>query len=88
MTPQEYNKILSVYDQVLDKASKNLNDLIKDHRNEFGLTSDEIKATPEYKRLKAEYNQAHSMVRSLGASVSNKVKRDAAVLRRNRMLVN
>jgi len=82
MTPEKYNAQLAIYDQVLNNADQKLKKVISGNRNEFGLVNDETKNSFEYKAAKSEYDKAFFLYRAFASSVPNKIKREAAMIRR------
>jgi hypothetical protein len=57
---QEHDKL----NDILDSASKNINDLCKTHKDELGLVSDEFRATNEYKKARQQFKTAWNNMRA------------------------
>lgn len=73
MTVQDFIARRVQIEAVLDGTGKVLRAYPK---NELGMTLDSIKASSEYKRVKALNGKAFAELRKLNASVSNKFKRE------------
>jgi hypothetical protein len=88
MTVEKYLELWEFCSSNTDKASDHLQSICHPHRNEMGLVSDEFRKTEEYIKANRDYKIAFSMLRELNGSVSNKMKREAALLRRNNKMNN
>ena len=82
MTALEFIKKVKGFNNRVDSASKELNNLVKNNRSNFGLVADSIKTTLEYKLAKKEYQNAFNELRIFNKSVSNKIKSEANKINR------
>ena len=82
MTALEFIEKVKGFNNRVDSASKELNNLVKNNRSNFGLVADSIKTTLEYKLAKKEYQNAFNELRIFNKSVSNKIKSEANKINR------
>ena len=83
ITAQEYNEKSGKLDAIVDEASDNLHKVVAGRKGAMGLVSEEVRCSDEYKAAKKEFNIAFNALRTFAKAVPNKIKRDAALMRRH-----
>jgi hypothetical protein len=84
MTYQEAKLQAEVHWETHRQAGKNLNDFLDQHpKGPMGLTPDAVKKSPEYIKLKADYDKAFQTLRTFNATYtkrfSNEIRADRRV---------
>lgn len=79
MTYEEYKETAKLFDASLSKASKALREF---PRGDMGLVPDDVRATPEYKYAKSEYDNMFAVVREFNGRVPKEYMKRASKERR------
>ena len=84
ITAAQYLELSKTYNAMVDKADAELKAIISCNTNAAGLVNDETKKSDSYKAAKKAYDSAFNLFRNFASTVPNKIKREAAMLKRNK----
>lgn len=84
MNIEEIEKKKLELERLSEKASKELNNLIKDHKHPSGLVKSEMRATATYQEYKRRYESAAKALRDFNSKLTKSQQRELTQRRRQR----
>lgn len=89
MTPAEkYNETSAKFDTMISKAAKTLKEVVGENKLANGMVVESVRLSEEYRAAKRNFDRVFNAAREYAKNTPAKVKREAANLRREKMLVN
>lgn len=85
---ERYIEIKKIYETAWDEADKNLKEVVKGKKNDFGLVNDETKKSEDYILAKKRYDFAFKMMQEFNKSIPKKIAKEINQLRRKQIGLN
>lgn len=82
MTVEKYIEINAIYESNVDKAEAAMKKLSEGKKHPNGMVFEEVRKSDEYKKAYKLFNYYFSLSREFAQTVPNKIKREAAMMKR------